>query len=425
MVRPKRPGFGAGCAAARSLTPNAASRKLAFVPPHAHLFLMKSGLTKSVSDLVHDFVLEKSAREEKTLSFSEDSFWKGLRGVGTELWLDTGDMDAASKVWTREFSALTTNNTLLNKEVQKGIYDDVIRDAGRLLGSLDEPQRVMEIAFILNALHGLRLVKHFNALVSVELHTATADDMEAAVSYGRRFSRISPKNFIVKVPLTAAGFISTRTLRAEGIPVNFTLGFSARQNYLIARFASPSYVNVFLGRLNSYVVGQRLGDGLMVGEKATLASQAAVTKVSRQAKKPTRQIAASMRGGSQVRDLAGVDVMTIPTATAAEAREKLDGKWTSRLTESYRVALAPGIDAGKSGLSALWDVTDKEEKLAASLAEACSRLREELAERAHELGVGSLFPRVSQQDASFLASDGKIPKHSRWAARIAGRRACG
>jgi transaldolase len=379
---------------------------------------MKNELGQSVSDLVHDFVLEKSAQEEKVLSFSEDSFWKGLRGVGTELWLDTGDIDAASKIWTREFSALTTNNTLLNKEVQKGIYDDVIRDAGRLLGSLDAPQRVVEIAFILNALHGLRLVKRFNALVSVELHTDTADDVEAAVSYGRRFSRISPKNFIVKVPLTAAGFIATRNLRSEGIPVNFTLGFSARQNYLVARFASPSYVNVFLGRLNSYVTDNRLGDGLMVGEKATLASQAAVAKVSRKARKPTRQIAASMRGGSQVRDLAGVDVMTMPLVTAAEARERLDGKWSSKLEENYRVALAPGVDARDSGLSTLWDVTEKEEKLADSLVERIPRSPKELVDRAHELGVGNIFPRLSQQDALFIASDGKIPKHLRWAQRI-------
>jgi transaldolase len=379
---------------------------------------MKSGLDQSVADLVHDFVLSKSAREDKAIPFSEDSFWKGLRGVGTELWLDTGDMDAASRIWTREFSALTTNNTLLNKEVQKGIYDDVIRDAGRLLGSLDASQQVMETAFILNALHGLRLVKHFNALVSVELHTATAGDVEAAVAYGRRFSRISPKNFIVKVPLTAAGFLATRILRSEGIPVNFTLGFSARQNYLIARFGSPSYVNVFLGRLNSYVADNKLGDGLMVGEKATLASQAAVTRVSLQARKPTRQIAASMRSGSQVRDLAGVDVMTIPTATAAEAREKLDGKWTSRLRESYRVTLAKGVDERTSGLSALWDVTEKEEKLAASLVGQVPGSAQELEERAHELGVGDLFPRLSQQDASFVASDGKIPRHERWLARI-------
>jgi len=380
---------------------------------------MKSGLDQSVADQVHDFVLERSSRAEKALLFSEDSFWKGLRGIGTELWLDTGDIEAASKVWTREFSALTTNNTLLNKEVQKGIYDEVIRDAGSLLGSLDKGERVMEIAFILNALHGLRLVKHFNALVSVELHTATADDVQAAVAYGRRFSRISPKNFIVKVPLTAAGFLATRTLRSEGIPVNFTLGFSARQNYLIARFASPSYVNVFLGRLNSYVSDNSLGDGLLVGEKATLASQAAVTKVSRQAKKPTRQIAASMRGGSQVRDLAGVDVMTMPTGTATEARTKLDGAWKSALKESYRVALAPGIDERKSGLSVLWDVTDREEKLAESLGERPPTSANELVERARELGVGNLFPRVSPEDAGFVASDGKIPKHSRWSSRIA------
>jgi transaldolase len=379
---------------------------------------MKSGLDQSVADLVHGFVLSKSAGEGKALLFSEDSFWKGLRGVGTELWLDTGDMDAASKIWTREFSALTTNNTLLNKEVQKGIYDEVIRDAGGLLGSLDASQRVMEIAFILNALHGLRLVKHFNALVSVELHTATAEDVEAAVGYGRRYSRISPKNFIVKVPLTTAGFLATRMLRAEGIPVNFTLGFSARQNYLITSFASPSYVNVFLGRLNSYVADNKLGDGLMVGEKATLASQASVTAVSLQARKPTRQIAASMRGGSQVRDLAGVDVMTIPTATAAEARQKLDGKWTSRLRESYRVTFAKGVDERKSGLTALWDVTEKEEKLAASLVQEAPGSARELEERAHELGLGSLFPRLSQQDAAALASDGKIPHHERWAARI-------
>src|SRR6185295_5587676 len=98
----------------------------------------------------------------------------------------------------REFTALTTNNTLLNKEVQKGIYDSVIKEAGPLLAGLGEAERVVEIAFILNALHGLRLVQTFGARVSVELHTATADDTEAAVAYGRRFHKISPDRFIVK-----------------------------------------------------------------------------------------------------------------------------------------------------------------------------------------------------------------------------------
>jgi transaldolase len=374
---------------------------------------------QGIAGLVHNFILEKSAARDESPEFPADPFWKGLRDTGTRLWLDTGDIDAAKRQWTREFSALTTNNTLLNKEVQKGKYDAVIREAGGLLGALTGDQRVWEIAFILNALHGLRLVKVFNALVSVELHTATADDVDAAVAYGRRFSRVSPSHFIVKVPLTAAGLIATRALRGEGIPVNFTLGFSARQNALAALFAAPSYVNVFLGRLNAYVADNALGDGLLVGEKATLASQAAVARASNGRAERTLQIAASMRGGSQVRDLAGVDVMTMPLATAAEARAGLDGRWQSRIREGYRVSLAAGADERALRLSTLWDVTEREEKLARSLGDREPTSAEELVDRAHELGVGDLFPRLSEEDRGNLAADGKIPKHARWRERIA------
>jgi transaldolase len=46
----------------------------------------------------------------------------------TRLWLDTGDIDEAKKLWCSEFEALTTNNTLLNKEIQKGIYDGLVHE---------------------------------------------------------------------------------------------------------------------------------------------------------------------------------------------------------------------------------------------------------------------------------------------------------
>ena len=66
--------------------------------------------------------------------------------------------------------------------------------------------------------------------------------------------------------------IATRQLRQEGVPVNFTLGFSARHNYLAAAFARPSYVNVFLGRLNAYVETHGLGDGSLVGDDIVFAN---------------------------------------------------------------------------------------------------------------------------------------------------------
>jgi transaldolase len=382
-------------------------------------------IKEAIFERIHDFILEKAkdqagqGKQEKERAFSRDPFWQGLKEVGTELWLDTGDIDGAAKSWTREFTALTTNNTLLNKEVQKGIYDGLIRQAGSLLSSLEPEQRVMEIAFILNALHGLRLAQVFGARVSVELHTATADDADAAFAYGRRFHRISPESFIVKVPFTPAGLIAARKLRQEWIPVNLTLGFSARQNHLAAAFAFPSYVNVFLGRLNSYVTENSLGDGLMVGEKATLASQQAVAELSRANNKKTLQIAASIRAGSQIQDLAGVDVMTIPLAAAVEARAGKAPEWRSRRDAAYSVKLASGVDQKRLRISTLWDVTEEEKALAASLASRPPSFPEELVRRAHELGARDLFPLLSGKDKQTIAEDGKIPKHARWEERIA------
>src|SRR5512135_2900976 len=141
---------------------------------------MVKTLERTAVERVRGFILEKAQAMTTAVPRRADPFWKGLADLGTRLWLDTGDIDAAGKLWTDEFSGLTTNNTLLNKEVQKGIYDSVIGEAGKLLRDLDLDTRVIEVAFILNALHGLRLTRDFRATVSVELHTATAHDAQAA-----------------------------------------------------------------------------------------------------------------------------------------------------------------------------------------------------------------------------------------------------
>ena len=175
--------------------------------------------------------------------------WQRFRALGGELWLDSGSIDDCKKLWTREFSALTTNNTLLNKEIQTGRYDQLIGECAKLLSAhpqLTEKQRILEIAFILNAYHGLRLVEQFDCFVSVEEHTDLAGEVDLAVDYARRYYAICPERFIVKLPFTPAGLLATRRLSSDGIPINHTLGFSARQNYVIARIGQPKYVNVFL-----------------------------------------------------------------------------------------------------------------------------------------------------------------------------------
>ena len=65
--------------------------------------------------------------------FKSDPRWAPFRKAGTELWLDTGDIEAVGRLWSSEFSAVTTNNTLLNKEVQKGQYDALVRRAAAIV----------------------------------------------------------------------------------------------------------------------------------------------------------------------------------------------------------------------------------------------------------------------------------------------------
>lgn len=342
--------------------------------------------------------------------------WAALKKVGSELWLDTGDIDAASPLYTSEFTALTTNNTLLNKEVQKGTYDELVRKLAVELKDLDEQTRVIEIAFILNARHALRLAQTFGGKVSVELHTDLANDIERSLHYGRRYFAISPEHFIVKIPLTPSGLISARTLRLEGIPINFTLGFSARQNYVAAAFTEPAYVNVFLGRLNAYVSDNKLGDGKMVGEKAMLASQRAVTKVS---SGKTKHIAASLRGASQVADLAGIDVYTMPTTVAAASIKELKGDFTNRVAQDYAVTWNSAAEAAANRVSVLWDIAKPETAFAAALRAKAPTTSAELIALAKANGAGDMFPQISDADWAVIAKDGKIPKHATWAARIA------
>ena len=65
--------------------------------------------------------------------FPVNPIWKHICDLGTDLWLDTGNIDDIQENWTQEFSSLTVNNTLLNKEIQSGEYDKLISEAGKIL----------------------------------------------------------------------------------------------------------------------------------------------------------------------------------------------------------------------------------------------------------------------------------------------------
>jgi transaldolase len=363
---------------------------------------------------ISDFVWKNLS--EKHVNGKKDPFWESLRKTGTELWLDTGDMEEAEANWTAEMSALTTNNTLLNNEIQKGIYDVFISEAKSIVRDLPLEEKVKEIAFILNARHGLRLASKFGGMVSVELHTDTAHDIKAIEYYGKRIHEICPEQFIVKVPFTPEGLIGARHLRESGVRINFTLEFSARENVIVTRVARPDYLNVFLGRIGAYMIDNKLGDGSGAGEMAVIASQNWVTGLSTSNPWQTKLIAASLRNYTQLDLLAGTDVFTIPPKVASAGHKSLTGKFKSRTHENYKVSLFSS--AKDAHIEKFWTVDDKVLNLAERLASKVPATGTELVHIAHEEGCEDIFPILSREERSFIASDGKIPVHSRWTKKI-------
>jgi transaldolase len=383
---------------------------------------MGKSTNQSIEDKIHEFLkggfsprFGKSDPELRT-----DKRWQKCRDLGTELWLDTGSPEDISKCWTRQFSAVTTNNTLLNAQVQTGRYDKLVADLRRMLEEydLDENRKKMEYAFVLNAYHALRLVERFDAYVSVEEHTDLAFDAQAALEYARRYYAVCPERFIVKIPFTPAGLLATRKAANEGIPVNHTLGFSARQNYLIARIGRPRFVNVFLGRLNAFVNDNHLGTGEYVGERAAIASNAAVNRLRQAGAAPSRQIAASLRDGQQVASLVGVDVLTMPPKVASQYMEMeipLE-QITDRSGAQYEIGVGSAADVAKCGLNMLWEVPDRlvrcVDRLEKENLEDCTP--DQLIDFFHENGCGDMMVRWTDKQTKTSMREGKIPHLENW-----------
>jgi transaldolase len=276
---------------------------------------------------------------------------------------------------------------------------------------------------VINCRIALRLVQAFKTKVSIELHPSMSRNIGKTLNYARRYYRICPEYFIVKIPLTPEGYLSVRTLRKEGMPINFTLGFSARQNYLAARLSNPNFVNVFLGRLNQVVIENSLGGGALVGEKVTLATQEVLLKARKQFSEiSTRLIGASIRSGEQIAFLAGLDVMTIPPAAMEEFLKMKD--LVSTMNSNIGKDIQPDINFSHpqgSRFSKLWEVSDTfiqfvNDLIASANLDKMSGNEMELFCR--ERNVDLFYP-FSEKQLKKILDTGKIPLLDEWSQDIA------
>jgi transaldolase len=194
---------------------------------------------------------------------------------------------------------------------------------------------------------------------SLQLHMAACRDHAAAVALGHVLRELVP-TCLVKVPFLPQDpgcFLIARDLERDGIPVNFTSTFSARQAVAAAVLTDATRTNVFMGRLN-----QGLGSDL-VGEHVVLEAQRALRQLRREAGIKTRLIVASMRRWESFQRLAGCDVFTAPPAVLREFLDHAEvahDELTSRLDTSYEAQLEFSTEAlaalGSERIARLWRV---------------------------------------------------------------------
>ena len=187
-----------------------------------------------------------------------------------KIFLDTADLNEIERAAEAGLiDGITTNPSLLSKAA----------------GADGDPREILE-----------QICATVPGPISAEVVATDADTM---VREGKKLARIAD-NIVVKAPLTEAGLVACRRLRADDIPVNVTLCFSATQALLAAK-ANASYISPFIGRLDDIS-----SDGMdLIRQIRVIYDNYGFE---------TELLAASIRGAQHVVDaaLAGSDVATIP-----------------------------------------------------------------------------------------------------------------
>jgi transaldolase len=195
--------------------------------------------------------------------------------------------------------------------------------------------------------------------VSLQVHMGAVSDPETAKSLGRALRTIVPSCF-VKVPFRPhepQSLLIARDLEAEGIPVNFTSTFSARQVVAAALLANVTRTNIFMGRLNQGF------HAALLGEHVDLEAQRALRRLRREAGARTQLIVASVREWQTFFRVAGCDIFTAPCDVLGKFLSQTDmpvEALTSQLETSYEDRLGIAEDVikavGSEHIARLWHV---------------------------------------------------------------------
>ncbi len=291
-------------------------------------------------------LMKASARRpkpSKAVEFVSHPLARALKLCGTaHLYTDTADPEELHDLLVQEEDAEnihlyaevdgnTTNQPLVIKVLDRFLGGDHTNNMLAWVETLQKEkpnlsieEACMLVYSIINGRLGLEVIEDYAAgrpwQISLELHTGLAPYSIASKSIGWCLSQAVPNSF-VKVAFTPDhphAFLIARDLENQGVAVNFTATFSARQIVAAALLANPHRTNVFLGRLSQGLESELLGDQVL------LETQRHVRRLRERFAVQTLNMGASVRRWQTLVLTAGCDVYTVPYPVLKEFLTKTE-----------------------------------------------------------------------------------------------------
>jgi len=356
---------------------------------------------------------------------------RALREAGTShIYADTADfhelgglLSAGDGKLLAEIDGNTANQPLVRKVISAYLEEANLKGWATALQRHREELTEAEMLPLIYAIVCGRVGNDFLRVfssgrlweVSLQLHMGLCADPDAAKQVGRCL-RSMVRSALVKVPFTPHHphcFLVARDLEREGIPVNFTSTFSARQAVAAALLSNVTTTNIFMGRLNQGLQAE------LLGEHVNLQAQRAIEELRQQNTAKTLLIVASMRDWQTFIRTAGCDVYTAPVGVIRDFLKQTEippEEIHSNLFTSYedRLGISP-IVLGKLSAPAIAKLYEIEPEFIEFLTEYRQTVEyrnledgDGLFQRFEEAGFGDLFYFPSGAEWDEIRRD-KIP----------------
>ena len=249
---------------------------------------------------------------------------------------DTGDIGAIEQFTPQD---ATTNPSLITAAAKlpqyQSIVDETLEQAKRTLGDDASEQEIATEAFKhLAVAFGKRILEIIPGRVSTEVDARLSYDMEGTLQTARELigeyeaAGISRDRILIKIASTWEGIKAAEILETEGIHCNLTLLFGLHQAAACAD-AKVTLISPFVGRILDWYKKDTGRDSYPPSEDPGVLS---VTEIYNYYKKfgyETEIMGASFRNVDEIKELAGIDLLTISPKLLkplSEAKGELERK---------------------------------------------------------------------------------------------------